>query len=72
MRALIATNYTSDVSDLKLQSNIVVPTIKDREVLIQVFSSSVNPIDYKIITGSMPLSFPKILGCDIAGSFILS
>jgi NADPH:quinone reductase-like Zn-dependent oxidoreductase len=44
------------------------------EVLIKVFATSVNPIDWKIRRGDlkdvMPLHFPVILGRDVAGEVV--
>src|SRR3954452_20214507 len=44
------------------------------EVLVKVFATSVNPVDWKIRRGDlkdiMPLRFPIILGRDVAGAII--
>lgn len=44
------------------------------EVLVKVFATSVNPIDWKIRRGDlkdvMPLRFPVILGRDVAGEIV--
>jgi NADPH:quinone reductase-like Zn-dependent oxidoreductase len=44
------------------------------EVLVRVISTSINPIDYKIRSGMMkermPLTFPAVLGRDVAGEVI--
>jgi NADPH:quinone reductase-like Zn-dependent oxidoreductase len=48
------------------------PTPTDDQMLVRVAASSVNPIDYKIRSGSakahFPVEFPAILGRDIAGT----
>ncbi len=50
------------------------PRPKDREVLVRVESSSVNPIDWKIRGGSLwfmyGFRFPKILGFDLSGEVV--
>jgi NADPH:quinone reductase-like Zn-dependent oxidoreductase len=47
------------------------PKVGEGEVLVRVAASSVNPIDYKLRSGSykafMPLEFPAILGNDFSG-----
>ena len=41
------------------------------EVLVRLAATSVNPVDYKLRSGSlqayMPLNLPAILGCDVSG-----
>lgn len=50
------------------------PYVKPDQVLIRVFASSVNPIDWKIRKGMLKLlpgqKFPMILGFDIAGEVV--
>jgi NADPH:quinone reductase-like Zn-dependent oxidoreductase len=50
------------------------PDYGDNEVLVRVRATSVNPVDYKIRSGSakarMPLEFPAILGRDLAGEVV--
>lgn len=47
------------------------PEPRDDEVLIRVRAASVNPVDYKIRSGSYPVvkqdQLPKVLGRDVAG-----
>lgn len=47
------------------------PQPKDDEVLIRVRAASVNPVDYKIRSGTYPVvkqnQLPKVLGRDVAG-----
>ncbi len=47
------------------------PVPQDDEVLIRVRAASVNPVDYKIRSGSYPVvkqdQLPKVLGRDVAG-----
>ncbi|HZC34194.1 MAG TPA: NADP-dependent oxidoreductase [Chthoniobacterales bacterium] len=48
------------------------PVVSAGEVLVRVAASSVNPFDFKVRSGAMkdfiPLTFPAILGLDIAGT----
>ena len=48
------------------------PRIKADEVLIKVYSSSVNPVDHKIIAGEaqekFPTKFPLTIGWDVSGT----
>ena len=50
------------------------PKYGDGEVLVRVRATSVNPIDWKIRSGSakarMPIEFPAILGRDLAGEVL--
>lgn len=50
------------------------PTVKPDQVLVEVRASSVNPIDWKIRSGSLKLlmgsRFPMILGYDVSGQVV--
>jgi len=50
------------------------PAFGDKEVLVRVRATSVNPIDFKLRSGAakarMPLEFPAILGRDLAGEVV--
>jgi len=52
-------------------ADIEKPQPKDDEVLIRVRAASVNPVDYKIRSGTYPVvkqdQLPKVLGRDVAG-----
>jgi NADPH:quinone reductase-like Zn-dependent oxidoreductase len=56
---------------LKIES-VEIPQPKDDEVLIRVHAASVNPVDYKIRSGTYPpvkrQQLPKVLGRDISGT----
>lgn len=63
----------------KLEENLTFaevekPKIQKDQVLIEVFASGVNPIDYKIIEGAMKqvrkLSFPASIGFDVSGKIV--
>lgn len=72
MRAAITTAYgDSDVLEIQ---DVPAPKVKRNTVLVKVYASSVNPIDWKIrrgdvkiITGRTP---PRILGGDFAGEVL--
>lgn len=68
MKAVLIDQY-GDVDELKYQ-DVPVPEINDDEVLIKVFATSVNPVDWKIRKGlisTLPWEFPMILGWDVSG-----
>lgn len=52
------------------------PAIKDKEILVKVRASSVNPVDWKIRQGKLKIvtgtDFPKILGSDFCGEVVES
>jgi len=70
MEALVANGYTTNLDDLQIK-NVSLPTnskTATNQVLIKVVSTSINPVDRKLIEGfTTPLVFPKILGSDLAG-----
>ncbi len=70
MKALQITGY-GDVKNNLVFSEVEKPTVKDNQVLIEIHSASVNPIDYKIIEGILKqirkLTFPCPIGFDVAG-----
>ncbi|MCH7773691.1 MAG: alcohol dehydrogenase catalytic domain-containing protein, partial [Bacteroidetes bacterium] len=70
MKALQIRGY-GDVKNNLVFSEVEKPTIKDNQVLIEIHSASVNPIDYKIIEGLLKqirkLTFPCPIGFDVAG-----
>ena len=44
------------------------PEAKAGDVLIRVQAVSVNPVDYKMRAGHLPIPLPDVLGRDVAGS----
>ena len=50
------------------------PEPKEGEVLVKMISTSVNPVDYKMRSGAakdrFPITFPFILGRDVAGEVV--
>ena len=72
MKAVLLNGY-GDSSQL-VYSESPMPQAGPGEVLVKVFASSVNPIDFKIMRGdmkdAMPVDFPVILGRDVAGEIV--
>ncbi len=72
MKALQITGY-GDIKNNLAFNDIEKPTVKDNQVLIEVYAASVNPIDYKIVEGGLKqlekLSFPASIGFDVSGMF---
>lgn len=61
-----------DTSKLVFSSDVPTPTAKAGEVLIRVLASSVNPIDWKCLSGALKAAFPVpfpdfVPGFDAAG-----
>ncbi len=44
------------------------PEVKPGEVLIRIQAVSVNPVDYKMRAGHLPIPLPDVLGRDVAGT----
>ncbi len=70
MRQLQITGYGKIESNLKF-TEVEKPIISDNQVLIEVHSAGVNPIDYKILEGALKkvrkLIFPAPIGFDVSG-----
>lgn len=69
MKAFIINRY-SKADKLQL-AEVAEPVVKENEVLVQVHSASINPLDVKLKSGEfkllLPYKFPLILGHDVAG-----
>lgn len=72
MKAVVMKKY--GMPDVLEIANISRPQINDNQVLVEVYASSVNPVDWKIRKGSLKLfirkKLPCILGGDIAGRVV--
>lgn len=72
MKAAIINQYGS--AEVLQYTDIEQPQIKANQILIRVYASSVNPIDWKIRNGMLKLltgnKFPIILGFDVAGEVL--
>jgi NADPH:quinone reductase-like Zn-dependent oxidoreductase len=70
MRAVVLHEYGGP-EQLKFEDNVPEPQISGSTVLIGAVATSVNPIDWKLRSGTRqkdsPLSFPAILGRDVSG-----
>lgn len=69
MKAFIINKY-SKTEKLQL-SEVAEPLIKDNEVLVEIYASSINQLDTKLKSGEfkliLPYKFPLTLGHDVAG-----
>ncbi|WP_449620695.1 NADP-dependent oxidoreductase [Robertmurraya sp. Marseille-Q9965] len=72
MRAVIINEYGS--KDVLVEQELPKPEIKANQVLVEVYATSVNPIDWKLRAGylkqMLDWSFPIILGWDVAGKIV--
>ena len=72
MRAAVITKFgNSDVFEVQ---DIKTPVPRKDEVLIEVYASSINPVDYKMRNGNWKFifgsNFPIVLGFDVAGKIV--
>ncbi len=69
MKALIINSFGGP--EVLKTDELAIPKPGRGEVLMRVHSAGINPVDYKIRSGSMKMvlgkKFPKILGFDVAG-----
>lgn len=74
MKAIVYTEYGPP--DVLSQAEIDKPTVKDKEVLVEVHAATITPFDWHMLTGTPPLARlfaglfkPKnrVLGTDVAG-----
>ncbi len=69
MKAAIYRQYGDP--DVLTIEHIDKTTINDKQVLVKVYASSVNPVDWKVRRGDLKLvsgnHFPNTMGCDFAG-----
>lgn len=70
MKAVILYEY-GDVNKLQFENDQQEPPFGPGEVRVRVRATSINPIDWKLRSGSararFPIEFPAILGRDLAG-----
>lgn len=69
MKAIVINSYGSP--DVLEESNMDIPKVKKKQLLVEVHAAGVNPLDWKIRKGMLKLltgkKFPRILGSDISG-----
>ncbi|MBT2218638.1 NADP-dependent oxidoreductase [Virgibacillus dakarensis] len=69
MKAIVIEQYGS--ADQLKERDVPIPKIKDNQVLVELYATSINPIDWKVregyLTERLPFEFPIILGWDAAG-----
>lgn len=58
-----------DFSQVEYQTDHTSPVATSGHAIIQVTASSVNPVDWKILSGNVA-RFPKVIGFDIAGTLM--
>ncbi|WP_341525190.1 NAD(P)-dependent alcohol dehydrogenase [Nostoc sp. UHCC 0302] len=72
MKAVVIRRYGT--TDVLQYEDVEQPRIEPTQLLVKVYASSVNPIDWKIRQGALSLisgsKFPKILGFDLAGEVV--
>jgi len=72
MKAAIINRYGS--ADLLQYADVELPQLKPEQMLVRVYATSVNPIDWKIRKGMLKLltgnQFPIILGFDVSGEVV--
>ena len=73
MQAVLVDHYAANLTAVA-ERLVNVPSAAAGEVLLRVEASSVNPIDYKVLDGSLsnlfPLHFPQVLGDDVIGTIV--
>ncbi|WP_080146765.1 NADP-dependent oxidoreductase [Marinilactibacillus piezotolerans] len=69
MKAIVIEEYGS--ADQLVERDLPTPEIKDDQVLVELYATSINPIDWKMRAGylaqMLDYEFPIILGWDAAG-----
>jgi len=72
MRAIVINEYGS--KDVLVEQELPKPEIKANQVLVEVYATSINPIDWKLRAGylkqMLDWEFPIILGWDVAGKIV--
>merc|ERR1712154_274079 len=75
MKAIICTAIGEPKDVLKLRKNVLIPSLTQaNHVLVKVLYASINPIDYKMVNGSIGFASPKkvpfITGRDFSGRVV--
>src|SRR5580698_6675764 len=73
MKAVVLYEY-GDINQLKFVNDQPEPPFGPGEVRVRIRATSINPIDWKLRSGAarsrFPLTFPAILGRDLAGEVV--
>lgn len=73
MKAVVLYEY-GDINKLQFENDQQEPPFGADEVRVRIRATSINPVDWKIRSGSvrsfMPVDFPAILGRDLAGEVV--
>lgn len=69
MKAIIFNQYGE--ADVLQYQDVAEPQIQSDQLLVKVYGTSVNPVDWKIRSGQIQLlsgfNFPKLIGSDVSG-----
>lgn len=69
MKAVIINRYGS--TDVLHYTDVKEPRLNSKDILVEIYSTSVNPVDWKIRKGELKIftgfKFPKRLGADFSG-----
>ncbi|MBD2199642.1 MULTISPECIES: NAD(P)-dependent alcohol dehydrogenase [Calothrix] len=72
MKAVVIRRYGS--AEVLQYEDVEQPTIKPDQLLVKIYASSINPVDWKIRKGMLRFltgnKFPMILGFDLAGEVV--
>ncbi|WP_223701658.1 NADP-dependent oxidoreductase [Sutcliffiella deserti] len=72
MKAIVIEEYGD--KNVLVEKDIERPSISENQVLVEVYATSINPIDWKVRAGylkeMLPFEFPIILGWDAAGVIV--
>ncbi|MBY0099460.1 NADP-dependent oxidoreductase [Mesobacillus maritimus] len=72
MRAVVINEYGS--KDVLVEQELPKPEVQANQVLVEVYATSINPIDWKLRAGylkqMLDWPFPIILGWDVAGKIV--
>lgn len=72
MKAIVINKYGSP--EVLQYQDVKKPQIKSDQMLVKIYATSVNPVDWKIRKGMLKLltgnKFPMILGFDVSGEVV--
>ena len=72
MKAMVIKRYGKDVP--LQQVEVPIPTIGEKDILVEIYAASINPVDYKIRDGRVKMlltyQMPLIVGNDFSGKVL--